>query len=71
MPVVFIGMGTSLVNFAFFGGTFMLCAGKAPSLLLPVMALLLSTCALIYRHLLPTFETYFDARREKLLEALG
>ena len=71
MPVVFIGMGTSLVNFAFFGGTFMLCAGKAPSLLLPVMALLLSTCALIYRHLLPTFEAYFDARREKLLEALG
>ncbi len=71
MPVVFIGMGTSLVNFSLFGGTFMLCAWKAPSLLLPVMALLLATCALIYRHLLPTFETYFDARREKLLEALG
>ncbi|MBL0210919.1 MAG: hypothetical protein IPQ13_08435 [Holophagaceae bacterium] len=71
MPVVFIGIGMGIVNFGFFGGTFMLCAWKAPGLLLPVMALLLSTCALVYRHLLPTFEAYFDARREKLLEALG
>jgi hypothetical protein len=71
MPVVFLGMGVSVVNFSLFGGTFMLCTWKSPSLLLPVMALLLSACALIYRHLLPTFEAYFDARREKLLEALG
>ncbi len=71
MPVVFLGIGMGIVNFGFFGGTFMLCAWRAPNLLLPVMALLLSTCALIYRHLLPTFESYFDARREKLLEALG
>ncbi len=71
MPVVFIGMGISIVNFGLFGGTFMLCAWKAPILLLPVMALLLSGCALVYRHLMPTFEAYFDARREKLLEALG
>ena len=39
--------------------------------LLPVMALLLAACAFVYRHLLPTFESYFDTRREKLLEALG
>ncbi len=71
MPVVFLGMGLSILNFSLFGGTFMLCASKAPGFLLPVMALLLGTCALIYRHLLPTFETYFDERREKLLEALG
>ena len=71
MPVVFLGMGVSIMNFSLFGGTFMLAAWKAPGLLLPVMALLLSICALIYRHLLPTFVAYFDARREKLLEALG
>ncbi|MBL0312423.1 MAG: hypothetical protein IPP78_06825 [Holophagaceae bacterium] len=71
MPVVFLGIGLGIVNFGFFGGTFMFCAWKAPSLLLPVMAMLLTLCALIYRQLLPTFETYFDARREKLLEALG
>lgn len=71
MPVVFLGMGVSIVNFSLFGGTFMLCAWKAPGLLLPVMALLLSVCTLIYHHLLPTFEAYFDSRREKLLEALG
>lgn len=71
MPVVFLGIGASLVNFSLFGGAFMFCAWKAPGLLLPVMALLLSVCALIYRHLLPTLEAYFDTRREKLLEALG
>jgi hypothetical protein len=49
----------------------MLCAWKSPGLLLPVMALLLSVCALVYHQLLPTFEAYFDSRREKLLEALG
>lgn len=71
MPVVFLGIGMSILNFSLFGGTFILCAWVAPNLLLPVMVLLLFSCALIYRHLLPTFETYFDARREKLLEALG
>ena len=71
MPVVFLGIGVSLVNFSLFGGIFMFCAWKVPSLLLPVMALLLSACALLYRHLLPTFEIYFDAQRERLLEALG
>ncbi len=71
MPVVFLGMGLSIINFSLFGGTFILCAWKAPGFLLPVMVLLLGACALIYSHLLPTFETYFDARREKLLEALG
>ncbi len=71
VPVVMLGIGVGMANFSLFGGTFMLCAWKAPNLLLPLMALLFSLCALIYRHMLPTFETYFDARREKLLEALG
>lgn len=71
MPVVFIGMGTALANSLLFGGTYLLCAGGAPRLLLPVMASLLALCALGYRHLLPVFESYFEQRREKLLEALG
>ena len=71
VPVVLIGMGVGLLNFLLFGGTFVLCSWKAPGLLLPVMAALMGLCALIYRHLLPGFEAYFDQRREKLLNALG
>ena len=71
VPVVLIGIGTGLLNFLLFGGTFLLCSWKAPWLLLPVMAGLLAGCALAYWLLLPTFETYLDQRREKLVEALG
>ncbi len=71
VPVVLIGIGTGVLNFLLFGGTFLLCTWKAPALLLPVMAALMGLCALVYRHLLPVLETYFDQRREKLLEALG
>lgn len=71
LPIVLISLGTGILNSIFFGGIFVLCVWKAPSLLLPLMAALFGICALIYRQMLPTFAIYLDQRREKLVEAMG
>lgn len=70
LPVVLISMGSGIANSLFFGGTFVLCAWKAPGVLLPLMASMLAGCALVYWHLLPTFEVYLEDRRENLVEAM-
>jgi hypothetical protein len=64
-------LGVGMVNGAILAGLYALLSWRAPTLRVPVLALLLGALVVAYRALLPRASRFVERHREKLIEVLG
>ncbi|MEO6417972.1 MAG: hypothetical protein ABIP39_01095 [Polyangiaceae bacterium] len=69
--VALLALALSLACGTVFGGTFMLCGWFAPSMLIPIMAVLFLVSIAVHRRQLPLAASFLQARRETIVQSVG
>lgn len=70
-PLVLVALGLTGGAGAVFGGIYGACLQHAPGALLPVEAAVLGVCLAVHRLTRASAVRYFEARRERVVEAIG